>query len=462
MAGLFAARVLSDSFDQVTVFDRDLLTGEVGEAGEATPRRGVPQGRHVHGFQARGVQILDELFPGLSAELLSHGAGRIEDLRDLYFVVAGHRLSQRPQPIAPLIVATRPFLEQRLRSRVEQIPGVTIRDRVTVTELLATPADGRRDAVVRGVRVAPLDGGPEQTVSADLVVDATGRGSRAPVWLEQLGYQRPADDRIAVRVKYASQTLRLPSGQLPRFAIDGRTATRATGVALFGCERDTWVFTVMGSEESFPLVPTREWMLETAAGLLPDWAADVARDAEPVGPVYVQQHPTSIRRRYDRMRRFPERFVVVGDAVCAFNPVYGQGMSVAAEHALALGAAVQQGLDGAARRYLRAAAAQTGNAWELTAGSDLSYPEVEGNPTRAMRVAGRYVERVLAAAQHDPEVARRFMAVSGLIAPRTSLFHPRVLRPLLRTALRRPAGIDALPGVAPSPEREPALASETA
>src|SRR5262249_55546580 len=158
-------------------------------------------------------------------------------------------------------------------------------------------------------------------------------------------------------------------------------------------ERDTWVFTVMGAERVFPATPTRDWMLATAEGRLPGWAMDVVRGAEPVGPVARHQHPASVRRRYDRLARMPDRLVVLADALCAFNPIYGTGMSVAAEQALALRDCLADGRAGLPMRYLRASAGPTGNAWQLAAGSDLAYPDVEGSPTRAMRLASSYVQR---------------------------------------------------------------------
>jgi 2-polyprenyl-6-methoxyphenol hydroxylase-like FAD-dependent oxidoreductase len=144
----------------------------------------------------------------------------------------------------------------------------------------------------------------------------------------------------------------------------------------------------------------------------------------------------------------PDGLVVTGDAVCAFNPIYGQGMSVAAQEALALRAALAEGSHDLARRTLQGSLSTITTAWELAAGSDLAYPEVKGDPTRAMRIASRYVDRVLGVAERDPEVARRFMAVAGLVEPRTAIFHPRVLGPVLRSLVLPPPATPATVGVA--------------
>jgi 2-polyprenyl-6-methoxyphenol hydroxylase-like FAD-dependent oxidoreductase len=405
----------------------------------------VPQARHVHGFQSRGVQVLEELFPGLVDELVEAGASKISDLSGLHFRITGHLLSQRAMPIAPVLLASRPYLEYRVRQRLESLPGVRFRDCLEVAGLMHEHAAA--GAVVTGVRVVPPGGGAEDEAPADLVVDATGRGSRTPAWLEELGYERPDEERIAVRVGYASQTLHLDVPDAGgRFVIEGRRPGSAIGVALFGCERSTWTFTVLGVDQAFPDHPTREWMLAVAEERLPAWAMEIARTAEPLGKVVGHRHPASVRRRYDRLDRMPDGLVVVGDAVCAFNPIYGQGMSVAAEAALALRAALAEGPHDLARRTLLGCAATITNAWELAAGSDLAYPEVEGDPTRAMRIVNRYVGRVLTVAERDPEVARRFLAVAGLVAPRTAIFHPRVLGRVLWSLFAGPA-----PAAAPAP-----------
>jgi 2-polyprenyl-6-methoxyphenol hydroxylase-like FAD-dependent oxidoreductase len=432
VAGLFAARVLSETFARVTVIERDALPEHPDE------RRGVPQGRHIHGFQARGVEIVAELFPALLEEMIAAGASRICDLSELHFRVGGHLLTQHPEPIAPVLLASRPYLEYGIRRRVAARHRVTLRDHLEVAALTHT-RPGRGNAVVTGVRVVPPGGGRVEEIGADLVVDATGRGSRTPAWLAELGYERPPEERIAVRVKYASQLLRLPArGQPRRFVIDGRSPGRNIGVALFACENDSWVFTVLGAERAFPTTATREWMVDVAEGKLPDQALAAVRAAEPLSPVSMHQHPASIRRRYDRLDRFPDGLLVMGDALCAFNPIYGQGMSVAAVQALALRACLAEGDDRLARRFLRACAPAMNNAWQLAAGSDLAYPDVEGNPTRAMRLMGRYVQRVLRAAETDPHVARRFLAVSGLVASPAALFSPRVLGPALARGAGRP------------------------
>jgi hypothetical protein len=204
MAGLLAAWVLADAYAQVTVIDRDELS--------ETPmhRRGVPHGRHIHGLLARGQQALEELFPGLTAELVAHGVPAGDMLGNTRLYLSGHRLRQAHAGLV-VLCASRPVLEGHLRARVRALPNVEFLDRCDIVGLTATP-DSRRITGARVLRRA--DGSAEQVLSADLVVDATGRGSRTPIWLQALGYPRPATDQVRIGLGYATRTYRLPPDAL--------------------------------------------------------------------------------------------------------------------------------------------------------------------------------------------------------------------------------------------------------
>jgi 2-polyprenyl-6-methoxyphenol hydroxylase-like FAD-dependent oxidoreductase len=201
LAGLLAARVLVDAYAHVTVIDRDQLPET------SMHRRGIPHGRHVHALLARGQQALEELLPGLTAELVAHGAPAGDVLANARWYLSGHRLRQAHTGLVALC-ASRPFLEGHVRARVRALPNVEFLDSCDVVGLAATP-DGRRVTGVRMLRRA--DGSAEEElVGADLVVDATGRGSRTPVWLQALGYARPAEEQVRIGLGYATRTYRLP------------------------------------------------------------------------------------------------------------------------------------------------------------------------------------------------------------------------------------------------------------
>lgn len=430
IGGLVAARVLADSFDEVTVVERDVVPG--GGRG----RRGVPQGRHVHGLQAGGLSLLDGLFPGLRAELAEDGAREVGDLSRLWLRLSGRLLNQQERAIAPVLSVTRPHLEWRVRERVRRLPGVRVAQGLEVVGVASRPGPGGPQ--VTGARVTPAAtrDGQERTIDADLVVDATGRGSRLPRWLEQLGCARPEEERVLVHIGYASQTVHLPTGSYPRdMVIEGRAPGRQLGFAAFACEQDRWTVSAMSYGRGIrpPTDPHERLLL--ADRLAPPWLAEALRGAQPIDEVAQHTHPASVWRHYERLDRLPGGVIAFGDAIAAFNPIYGTGMTVALEQATALRTALKGGAgdEDLPRRFYGEAVRPLREAWQLSNGADLAYPETEGRRTRFGSLTGRYVARVLGAAEQDPEVARRFLRVAGLLDPPSALFAPSTLVRVLRT-----------------------------
>ncbi len=439
MGGLLAARVLADSFKTVAVIERDELPDD------PVSRRGVPQGRHVHALLPRGARILGELFPGLLDELVAAGAPVWDDgdLSKGYFSYSDHAVLRSgvvvgdPKEMA-LYMPSRPLLECHVRRRLQASPNVTIRDRHDVAELTST-ADRNR---ITGVRVVDRATGSEEELTADLVVDAMGRSAHTPALLENLGYGRPAEEHITMHTTYVSQRMRIPSGTLKEMlALISPAPGRPTGMFLVGYEHDTWIFTVFG------LVghePPRDLagMLTFAEHYSPAHLLAAVRAGEPLGPVVQHRMPSSQWRRYDKMRRLPDGLLACGDAICSFNPIYGQGMSVAALDAVALRDCLRRGVSDLPRRYFRATAKAIGVAWQTGATSDLAFPEVQGRRTAAMRVTNRLVDFVLTASESDSVVGTQFFRVTGLLDRPTRLLRPSFLYRVASVNLlgkRRPA-----------------------
>lgn len=424
MGGLLAARVLAEYFETVTVFERD------GLSDDPVNRRGVPQGRHVHALLPRGARIIDELFPGLLGELLAAGAPVWDDgdLSKGYFCYNGHRvlpsgLIAGDYTEMALHMPSRPLLECHVRRRLQRLGNVTIHDGHDVAELTSN-ADRSR---ITGVRVVDRVGGAPQQLAADLVVDAMGRSAHTPALLENLGYGRPAEDHITMHTTYVSQPLRIPPGTLTeKLALISPAPGRPKGMFLVGYERDTWIFTVYalaGHEPPRDLAG----MLSYAEGYSPAHLLAAVRAGEPLGPVVQHRMPSSQWRRYDKMRRFPDGLLAIGDAICSFNPIYGQGMSVAALDAVALRECLRRGVNDLPRRYFRATAKAVGVAWRTGAVSDLAFPEVQGRRTPSMRITNRLVDRVLAASESDTVIGTQFFRVTGLLDPPTRLLRPSFL-----------------------------------
>lgn len=434
MGGLLAARVLADFYEQVSIVERDILPVD------PVNRRGVPQGRLIHACLARLSQVLDELFPGFREDLLAHGVTRWDDgdFAKLEWSFGGHHLvrsghcADAPRIISP----SRPVLEWFVRQRVRAIPNVTFHEGHDVVGLTAT-SDRRR---VTGVQVVDRAYDCAKTLTADLVIDATGRGSRTPVFLEQLGYGRPEEDEVMVHLAYVCQLLRIPPGVIKEHMIAHFPAPgRPRMFGLIGYEDNSWMVfagTMAGVE------PPRDHagILEFADEMATPHVAAALRAAVPIGDVVHHRVPSSRWRRYDKMRRLPEGLLVVGDAVCSFNPIYGQGMTVAAIEATVLRDCLLRERGGAGdltRRFNRLAAKKVRVAWQTAVGSDLSLPEVPGPRPMSMRVSNACLAPVMIAGESDPVVAAQFMRITAMLDRPTRLLRPSILLRILRAQHRQ-------------------------
>ncbi|GLX02517.1 FAD-dependent monooxygenase [Microtetraspora sp. NBRC 16547] len=417
ISGLLAARVLTDFYDQVTLIERDVLNGD-------KPRKGVPQGFHGHALLPRGLQIMEELYPGLTEGMIAGGAVPYEMIVHVRMIMGGFEFARIPTGESG-VSATRPFLESHILRRARELDRLVIADRSQVTGLLT------EENRVVGVGVAGEDGPRE--LRADLVVDAMGRGGRTPAWLEAMGFDRPQEETVKVEVAYATWYLRLPEAEVAgdRMIIVGTYPGRLKGAALCAVEGDRWLVTLGGSAGVRPPADPEgflAWLDEVAPA---DVAAAVRR-GEPLGEIGVARIPTSVRRRYERLDRFPEGLLVTGDAVCNFNPVYGQGMTVGALDALALRDSLRDGTRDLAGRYFAAVARALDSAWQMSTGADLALREAKDQRTVASRVLNAYLSRLQRVAARDSRVAVAFSRVSGLIDPPSALVRPAVMWRILR------------------------------
>ncbi|NMO50294.1 squalene monooxygenase [Actinoplanes sp. TBRC 11911] len=373
-------------------------------------RRGVPQGRHVHALTARGGIGLEKLFPGFLDELTAAGVPHGDAQNDEEWYLDGHKMARASAGL-PVYFMTRPVIEHVIRQRVRALPNVTFVSGADVTGLIAQ--DGR----ITGVRAG-------EVLPADLVVDATGRGSRAPHWLGELGYPVPDETTLRTDTVYVT---RLFKGRL-----DGLMAALAAsypghhraGTAIRQ-ENDQIAVMLVGLLGEEP--PTDdEGMLAYASTLPAPQIAEVLRTAEPLGDAAKMRYPASSRKHFEKLDRHLEGLIVVGDALCSLNPIYGQGQTMAVLEAELLESVVEAGPERLTERFYRANADVLDDAWRLVAGGDLRFPEVEGERSPRDVEAGKYLTRYRAAAAVDPVLGGAFLRVSNMVAPIASLFAPEM------------------------------------
>jgi len=440
MAGMLAARVLSDHFDQVTVIERDRLPD--GPA----PRPGVPQARHLHALLPRGCRILEELFPGFGQEILAAGALKKDVANDIAWMnPQGWGVNFKSD--LTFFTFTRDLLHWVVRGQIRSLARVRFVEECEVTGLLA--GAGGRAVTGVAIRYRPSAGeraGAEEELHAELVVDAGGRTSKMPQWLEAIGYEAPAETVVNAHHGYASRIYDFPAGfRADREAIFVQAAppdhTRA-GI-IFPVEGNRWLITLAGGDRDYP--PTDEGgFLEFARSLRSPIVYEVIKNARPLTPISGYRFTENRRRHYERLARWPERLLVTGDAACAFNPVYGQGMTTAALGVQMLDRLLREqkrrhggDLTGLARNFQKRLAKVNAAPWTLVTGEDYRYRGTEGGSPNPMdRFMHRYINHVFQLTTRSAPVRRRFLQVQGMLKPPTALFHRAVALPVLANVLR--------------------------
>ena len=406
ISGLLTARVLSDVYDRVTLVDRDVMPASPGI------RRGVPQGRHAHSLLAAGCAAVEDLLPGFTAEAVRAGALSVDLQQDLHWYCEGHRLCPAPSGL-PGLVASRPLLEEVIRTRVAARPGVQI---VAGCDAVGLASAGRGQRVT-GVTIMPRrDGAASSVLPADLVVDATGRSSRAPLWMAELGYHGPAEEQCGLGASFASRLYRREPGALGGRAgstvIAGPGSPR--GAMLLAQEGGTFVLTTVSLGGAEP--PGDDAGLLAFSRRLPGPdVAEVTRTAARLSKIVRLRYPRGIWRRYDQLTRFPAGFLVTGDALCSLSPVHAQGMSVAALEATLLRQLLAAGTQQLAPRFFTAAAGLLRVPWAITRGP--------GQACAGPRADfSGYLGRLYAAAAGDPVLAAALLRVASLVNPPGQLF----------------------------------------
>jgi 2-polyprenyl-6-methoxyphenol hydroxylase-like FAD-dependent oxidoreductase len=423
MAGILAARVLRDRFDQVTVVERDLLPDG------PDVRKGVPQARHLHAFWAGGMEVVERLLPGVGTDLLAGGAVPISLPTDIAWLTPADRWTQPFPATQRLVSGTRALLEWTVRSHVEKVPNIRFLTDQEVTGLVVGPTREVSGLTLRGRHT-----GARSELSADLVVDASGRGSKLPEWLDTNGFAVPPESTVDSFLGYATRLLEIPTGFSARWKavyIQPAAPTHPRGGIMFPVEGNRWVLTLIGGGGDYP--PTDDEGFRCfAESLRSPLLAEVLAAAEPVSPIWGYRRTANRWRHYEKLA-MPGRLLAIGDSLCAFNPAYGQGMTVAAKEAEVLadiltGCHSPADLPRALRGAQRAIAARVKGPWMLATGADLRYPTTVGAvQTRTDKIVNKYLDRVMAAVSDDPMVSAAFLRVLNLVDEPQALFSLRLM-----------------------------------
>jgi 2-polyprenyl-6-methoxyphenol hydroxylase-like FAD-dependent oxidoreductase len=407
MSGLLAATVLAPGCEQVLVLDRDHLPDR------PVARRGAGQARHAHALLATGVSAIEDLLPGSIAEMLDRGARRHDTATDITWVNCGSRLAVAPSRLEGLSVS-RVLLEHVIRRRVAQLPNVHILPRCTVTGIRTA-----HGTVCGATMTASSGRSATRTLPADLVVDATGRASRLPRWLTENGYALPSEERMTISLTYTSRIYPRPPDQHGNVVIGPAPVNPRAG-ALLWLENDRWHATLAGYHgDQAPLDP--QAFTDYAASLPSPLIADILGDTTSLEGPYSYRIPANRWRRYDLSSSWPDHLLCLGDSACVLNPVYGQGITVAALQARLLRDLLAEHHQDLAHRFRIRAADIIGNAWSIAVFNDNL---LTGNLDYDQQATVEYLERFHHAAATDPTLAHLFLNVINLREPATRLTEP--------------------------------------
>lgn len=432
IAGLVAARALSDFAETVSIVDRDLPPASI------TSRKGVPQGKHVHGVLAGGLDAFKILFPGILDELIASGSQVVdmgEDVR--WFNNGDWRLRAKCGVSACL--QTRPLLEHLIRGRVEKLPNIKLLYGHSATSLELNDAKTR----VTGIRIMP-EGGEEKTLPADLVIDCSGRGSKFPGWLEACGLGKPACTTITVNVGYSTQYFEIPDKERLDFRallISNQPPYGTRLGAGFFVESGEFQLTLGGMFRDYP--PDDDaGFLKFAASLPHPAIFQAIQNAKPTSAISTYRFSGHQWYHYDRLEHLPENILVLGDALCSFNPIYGQGMTVAALESQVLQKCLRQ-INAATNAkklrdsYFRGVSAIVKAAWAMATGADISYPQADAPKPFGHAAISRYLNSVISMSCYDQKVLTAWNQVTNMQQPFPALFAPAILRRVLTRALTR-------------------------
>lgn len=439
IAGLMTARILTDYFEKVTVIERDrfpLL---------AEPRSGVPQCTQMHMLLTQGRQIMEDLFPGLAAELIAEGAVTVDMGGDMEWLNPFGWTTRFPSEFKVLSFS-RHILDWLIHRRLLGMSQVHFLEESYVTQLIATP-DGTSVTGVEFRQRQETGDAQEQNLVADFVVDASGYSSQASKWLKALGYEAPKETVITADMGYTGRIYEIPTGFQSDWKgvyLQSSPPERTSMAILFPIENNRWI---LGFCTTLPYRVSKDEaaLLDGLQQLPSPMIYNAIKDAKPCTPIRIYHSPGNRLFHYETLKQQPERFVVLGDAVCVFTPIYGQGMSVAALGVKALETCLQNiaqqpspSLTGLPKIFQKQLAKINAMPWMTATTQDAKYPSVRGitkAPNLPEKLMGWYINQVIHLTVHDPQTTLSFFEVMHMLKSADTLLQPRILLQVLKQVL---------------------------
>ncbi|BAY85556.1 hypothetical protein NIES267_50560 [Calothrix parasitica NIES-267] len=442
IAGLLTAKILNNHFEKVTVIERDCFPEQ------PEPRKGIPQCKQLHILLTKGREIMEEIFPGLHDELLAEGAVTVDMIGDVEWLNPfgwGYRF---PSGFMALSFS-RYILDWLIYQRLQKIEGIDFLEQAYVTELLKSEDKNS----VAGVKIKQRNQTGEKielNLSTDLVIDASGYGSSAPQWLKNLGYQAPEETRITTGMGYASRVYEIPSNFQENWKgvyIQAAPPERTSMGVLYPMENNRWI---VGICDTFPNQPSKDEdaFLEALKQLPSPIIYKAIKNAKAITPIEIYHPPGNRLRHYEKLSHQPEQFLVLGDAVCSFTPIYGQGMTVAALGVMTLNDCLKQvvqkqlNLPQLTKTFQKRLAKINANPWIAATSQDAKYPSAKGvitSPSIVEKFIGWYMNQVisLTTTANNSHATLALSEVFHMLKSAETLFQPNIAVQIFKKNYRK-------------------------
>ncbi|MDB5056472.1 MAG: monooxygenase FAD-binding protein [Bacilli bacterium] len=427
ISGLLAARVLAGHFEKVTVFEKDNIPTDPDF------RKGVPHDRQPHLMNTKGEMIISKYFPGFYEEIdkeVDEEIARLNTESFAFFQNGCWKVHCKTRVDSHLM--SRPFLEYHVRRRLQDFQNIHFLQGHHVDEWVIDKVNNR----VKGISFKNQESRLEN-IQADLFVDASGRGSRMPKWLESNGYGILSEEKVEVNVAYLSQIF--PRSQKEDFTaiLIYPTAPEDTRMGvIFPMEANRWHVSMVGLLGDHPKI-SDDGLKEFAKSLTRPDIYDAIHNLTPLSPVSSFRFPANVRRYYERMAKLPDNLIAIGDAVCSFNPIYGQGMSVAAMESEALDVILSRKANSQhfSKYYFKKIKKIINNAWMASIGEDLRYPLVKGKRSLMIKFSHWYLAQLFELSSFNAKICGTFFEVQMCIEKPTKLFKPSIFFKVIQHSL---------------------------